>query len=589
MNSIKTKIFLIAIISFHFFAFAQEDTFRHYKEYEVKNIPKTKLIVDANKEDVKNYFLEYDKENIVKISEYKYQLFDTKQAFTTKEDFDASVKKGVAPDDWLFTHEGSLSSYWEVSFKGLDGNKTEMEFELKKVVTNSEIKAVFSDNEILNQQQMWEKWYQNKKLVSRGIIEKLYEIYFRKKILPALHVANFSKEKGFDNGNYTIKNFIPNKKVEAKVVFKKQVPELGNSLDKKSILVYDRVRAIISLLDNDTGKTIWTKTLENRDSQNLNKFNIYKNTVYIATSSGNIYALSLKSGEEYWKMSPTNDTQKENVTNFFKQDLPISDDYLYANYNGTVYKINRYNGQIDWSQTIGNYGHYNYSFDNENLYKTGILECFVINKKSGEVTKIINNTEENTFYSPNELDAKNKMIYLSAGSLYAFNLTTDKVIWKYKDGADFIFKENTTLYTAVNGSLTLSAINSNSGDLLWENTEIKPQNGEGKTILDIYNLNNEIMMDIFVEDYSNKTTTRQLVFIDKKTGELNLINNITEKIISNPLLTENEVLLISPNKLLTINLKTKELKEKLIDFSVLESEKNKLGVYEHYSQLINPN
>lgn len=383
-NKMKLKIILVFLLLFvqKNICYGQ-DEFHNYTKYEVTNVPKTNIQVNLPLDKAIAFFEESAEKEIKKIGNNKYRLFNDYQAFVTKESFDSADKKNP-PRNWLYTHEGSLSSLWEVTFTALKDNTTKIEFLMTAALTENNTKAYIRYQEIdgiIPQDEIWKMFYQGKKLVSRGIIEDVYETYFRAKSLPDLVSIRFDEKKGFDNGSYKYENFIPNYSVKPDILFHKTVPEQGESISGKNILAYDRNQSIISLIDLTTGKLVWKRQLENTDNQNLNKFNVHKNTIYVATSCGYIYALSLKSGEVFWRCSPRKLNDEKNKTHFFNQDLPISDDYIYANYNGEVFKINRYNGKIEWSQKIGGYGHYNYSFDKEHLYKTGILECFVINKK----------------------------------------------------------------------------------------------------------------------------------------------------------------------------------------------------------------
>ena len=373
-------------------------------------MPKISIEFSASKDSVIKYVKEIEGNNLTEISKNEFLLFDDKQAFITKESLKENTDK--KPYRWLYTHEGSLASLWNLKFISVNDQQSKIEFEIKTVLTNPKIEY---------------------------------------------------------------------------------------------------------------------------DSQNSNEFHVYKNTIYLATGSGFVYAISLKDGEIYWQSSPIKITKENKQTNFFNQELPISDDYIFANYNGTVYKINRYNGKFEWSQTIGNYGHYNYSFDEKNLYKTGMLECFVVNKKTGEVEKIINNSEGNTFYSPHAYDDKNKIIILNS---VGYNLLTDKVLWKQNISMDYLFLENESIYATNNVASSVYKLDIKTGKILWQNDELESNNTR---VEDLYNLKNEVLIDRISNFYSENEKARQLIFLDKKSGELNLILTIGDKIISKPIIYQNKI------------------------------------------------
>lgn len=577
-----TKSLLFAIFFLNsLFVFGQFDLSK-YKKYDVNNVPKTQIEIDAPLDFVKNKFIETEGSNIKEISENKYQLFDDSQAFITEKSLKTSTSERE-PYRWLYTHEGSLASLWEVNFIPLKSDKTKIEFQMKAALTDNSLEDYFN-GEVLTQDQIWKKNYENQKLISRGIIENLTETFFRKRLLADLISIDFANKKSFDNKSYPLKNLEPLHNIKAEIQFNKQVPAEGESPTSKSILLYDRNQNIICLVDLATGKPIWKRTLENNDIQNLNTFNVYKNSIYVATSNGYIYALSLKTGEVYWRSMPQKPSGKVDTNNFFGQSLPISDDYIYANYNGRVFKFNRFNGQVEWAVNIGNYGHYNYSFDKNNVYKTGILECFVIDKRSGQIKKIINNTQENTFYSPNYLDQEKNIIYLGASYFYAYDLNTDKILWKNDNSPNRMIFDNNTFY--VNASnVDIAAIDKTFGKTLWKNKDLKSDNGIGQYVQNIYNLKNEILVDINTENYKQKTKGKQLIFLNKKDGELNLINNFDDEVVTNPIIDGNNLYLVGPNKVVVMDITTKSNSEIKAELPFLADRPKDLD-YEVYAELI---
>ncbi len=542
-------------------------------------MPKTSIEFSAPKDSVIKYVKEIEGNNLTEISKNEFLLFDDKQAFITKESLKENTDK--KPYRWLYTHEGSLASLWNLKFISVNDQQSKIELEIKTVLTNPKIESAISNDKIINQDELWKLIYENKELISRGIIENIYENYINSKLLPILHSVNFSREKGYDNKNYQFSDFIPKTDIKATILLNKNVPENGEGVSKKSILVYDRIHFTLNLIDYETGKIIWTKQLENYDSQNSNEYHVYKNTIYLATGSGFIYAISLKDGEIYWQSSPIKITKENKQTNFFNQELPISDDYIFANYNGTVYKINRYNGKFEWSQTIGNYGHYNYSFDEKNLYKTGILECFVINKKTGEVEKIINNSKGNTFYSPHAYNDENKIIVLNS---IGYNLLTDKILWKQNISMDYLFLENESIYATNNVASSVYKLDIKTGKILWQNNELKSNNTK---VEDLYNLKNEVLIDRISNFYSENEKVRQLIFLDKKSGELNLILTIGDKIISKPTIYQNKIYLLTPDKILVYDIDTKERTEINANLSTLDLDQK--TYYDHFIQVFESN
>lgn len=528
------------------------------KEYPVEKFSKTILEVEAPKDTVVSYLFSYFGPKTKKIGMDQYEIFDNSQAFITVETYNQVTKKGRSPAALLYDEERSLGSIWNVSVKSDNAGKTLLEFQMKKAVV---------DPSHREQQDIWEKGYQNRTLVSRGIIEEVLKINIRKRMLPKIVSVAFSEENGYDNGNYSYKSLRPIAKVKAAVVLNKKVSDVEAETVSEGFLVYDRNKSSLKLFDLQQKKMVWERKLDNSDDQNNNTFTMYKNTIYTATGNGSLYAISLSSGTVFWTTIPNPERIEKGKNQFFGQSLPISDDFVYANYHGMVYKINRFNGEVVWGQTIGNYGSYNYSFDENYVYKGGVMEFFQIDKKNGAIKKMINDTYESTFYNPHLLDGNR--LYMTSGNLYAYDLQTDKILWK-SEGAHYILKDEVKPVLYVNTfEANLKALDKNTGNLQWEIKNDEKKEHEGKTVLNVIQSSNEIIMDIEIENYSLKTKRRQIVFVNKTDGKVNKVVDPTERIISNMVLKKNTLSLLTTEGLLNIDLITKAISTKKMDLSSL--------------------
>lgn len=552
-NKIATGLCMLMVLLMSIDVQSQE-----LKEYPIEKFSATILEVEAPKDTVVSYLFSYYGPKTKQIGVDQYEIFDNSQAFITAETYNQVKKKGRSPVDLLYDEEASLGSIWTISVKSDNAGKTLLEFQMKKAVVDPSYKE---------QQEIWEKGYQNKTLVSRGIIEDVLKINIRKKMLPNLVSVAFSEENGYDNGNYSYKSLKPIANVKAAVVLNKKVSDIEAETVSDGFLVYDRNKSSLKLFDLQQKKMVWERKLDNSDDQNNNIFTLYKNTIYTATGNGSVYAISLSSGNIFWTTIPNPERIEKGKNQFFGQSLPISDDFVYANYHGMVYKINRFNGQVVWGQTIGNYGSYNYSFDENYVYKGGVMEFFQIDKKNGAIRKMINDTYQSTFYNPHILEGNR--VYMTSGNLYAYDLQTDRILWK-SEGAHYILKDEVRPVLYVNTfEANLKALDKNTGNLQWEIKNDEKKEHEGKTVLNVIQSSKEIIMDIEIENYSLKTKRRQIIFVNKTDGKVNKVVDLTERIISNMVLKKDTLSFLTPEGLLNIDVITKAITTKKMDLSSL--------------------
>lgn len=551
-----------------------------FDEYPIENFPKTHLEINAPKDTVMKYMKEFYQENLSTADENAGKLFyhfTDSQFFALKEDVLEAKKEGWTFHNVYDTYS-LIGSDWELALKEISKDKTEISFEMKKVLVNKEYFGAVEG---------WEKYYKGKEkdFVSNEVLEDMISHYFQLMLATSPIVSiDFEGLDKYQNAyfGYWV-NLKPQTKFDEKLIQNKEVPRTANASDVNGILIYDRNNSKLALFDLKNKSIKWEKKLPNEDDQNKNEFTQYQNTVYAATGSGYVLAMDVNSGEIYWENKPMGNEKPEGgLTNFFfGQKAQISDDKVFVNKHGLIYALDRFSGKAIWAQEIGEYGHYNYSFDKDYLYKSGISEMFKIRKSDGQVFKIWNSIAANTFYEDNLLE--NEMLYFAG---YAYDVVKDELVWESKevDGdvlnqiamTDFIFLSN-------QGNAILNAVDKKSGEQTWS---WKPESKENlsASFLSEADAGNEIAVLVKYHNYSQKTDEFALNFIDKKSGKVGFSIAISEKIISNLFLKEGKYYVQTTKGFVEIDRKAK--KSNLIGFDFSSMTKVD-GYYLNYAESVN--
>lgn len=534
-----------------------------FDEYPILNFQKTHLEINAPKDTVMKYMKEFYQENLSQTDENAGKLFyhfTDSQFFALKEDLLESKREG-----WTFHNVydsySLMGSDWELELKEISKDKTEIRFDMKKVLVNKEYFGAVEG---------WENYYKGKEkdFVSNEVLEDMISHYFQLMLatspLVSIDLDGLDKYQNAYYGYWI--NLKPQTKFDEKLILNKEVPKTTNAPDANGILIYDRNNGKLVLFDLMNKSVKWEKKLPNEDDQNNNEFTLYQNTVYAATGSGYVLAMDINSGEIYWENKPMGDEKlKDGLTNFFfGQKAPVSDDKVFVNEHGKIYALDRFTGKAIWAQEIGEYGHYNYSFDEDYLYKSGISEMFKIRKSDGKVFKIWNSIAANTFYEDNLLE--NEMLYFVG---YGYDVVKDKLVWESKkvDGdvlnhiatTDFIFLSN-------QGNAVLNAVDKKSGEQKWS---WKPESKENlsASFLSETDVGNEISVLVKYHNYSQNTDEFTVNFIDKKSGKSQFSIVIPEKIISNSFLHEGKIYIQTTKGFAEIDRKAKKSKLIAFDFS----------------------
>lgn len=531
-----------------------------FDEYPILNFPKTHLEINAPKDTVMKYMKEFYQENLSQTDENAGKLFyhfTDSQFFALKEDVLESKREG-----WTFHNVydsySLISSDWELELKEISKDKTEISFDMKKVLVNKEYFSAVEG---------WENYYKGKEkdFVSNEVLEDMVSHYFQLMLatspLVSIDLDGLDKYQNAYYGYWI--NLKPQTKFDEKLILNKEVPKTTNAPDANGILIYDRNNGKLVLFDLMNKSVKWEKKLPNEDDQNNNEFTLYQNTVYAATGSGYVLAMDINSGEIYWENKPMGDEKlKDGLTNFFfGQKTPVSDDKVFVNEHGKIYALDRFTGKAIWAQEIGEYGHYNYSFDEDYLYKSGISEMFKIRKSDGKVFKIWNSIAANTFYEDNLLE--NEMLYFFG---YAYNVVKDELVWESKtvDG-DVLNQIATTdlIFLSNQGNAVLNAVDKKSGEQKWS---WKPESKENlsASFLSETDAGNEIAVLVKYHNYSQNIDEFTVNFIDKKSGKSQFSIVIPEKIISNSILHEGKIYIQTIKGFAEIDRKAK--KSNLIGF-----------------------
>lgn len=559
----KIKI-LIAFCFLWSFVNAQD-----YTEYPIENFKKTYLEINAPKDTVMKYMKYFYQESLSAIEENSGKLFfhfPDSQFFALQEDVLEAKKEGRDFHN-IYDSYSLIGSDWELILKEVSKDKTQISFEMKKALVNKEyFRAV----------EGWEKYYKGKEkeFVSNEVLEDLISHYFQL-MLATSPLVSIDLEGLVTYQNAYYGYFINLKlqtKFNEKLIQNKEIPKVATPKSENGILIYDRNNSNLYLFDLKAKNLKWERKLPNEDDQNMNAFTQYQNTIYVATGSGYVLAIDANSGEIYWQNRPMGDEKlKGGLTNFFfGQRAPVSDDKVFVNKDGVVYALDRFTGKAIWSQEIGGYGHYNYSFDQDYLYKSGISEMFKIRKSDGKVFNIWNSIAANTFYEDNLLE--NEMLYFAG---YGYDVVKDELVWGSKKVDGDVLNQITTtdfIFLSNQGNAVLNAIDKKSGEQKWS---WKPEAKENlsASFLSETDAGNEISVLVKYHNYSLKTDEFALIFIDKKSGKLEFSIEISGQVISNSFFQEGKIYVQTNKGFIEIDRKTK--KSNLIPFDF--SDKTKAG------------
>lgn len=344
----------------------------------------------------------------------------------------------------------------------------------KKSKGNIEVNCVIKGFELKDNVTFTDLHEQGLLMYSENIkFNKHTYILFLKKYLrrsnskTAIKSVKFSKEKGFDNYKYSFDNFLPNKKVNIKTELNKTVPN-DNKIDNNSLIIYNNTTSNIFALDKEKTNLIWKYETPNLGRNQRNKFTNYKGVIYVASEIG-VQALNANNGEVYWsvlipheeapfELYPNSKKKYKGNNMMFGQYAQVSDDLVFINDGKNIYCLNRYNGELQWTQEYGSYGSRKFIFDNKYVYKSGVFEMFKIDKKSGEVDKILNTLDHVPLYNSQKLINKVLIFGDERGLKVGYDTKKDVILWERKTKKSF-------------KKIKKDFSPTKKKDFFWENTE----------------------------------------------------------------------------------------------------------------------
>jgi outer membrane protein assembly factor BamB len=126
-------------------------------------------------------------------------------------------------------------------------------------------------------------------------------------------------------------------------------------------------------VDIKTGKVRWFFDV---GSGIVGKFGIYKDTAFVFSKDGNIFALNLKNGKLIWKQPAG---EHAVCADIYKSNL------VYQSVGGYIYKLNSKNGNVIWkSESFGNKLNCQEYYTSDGMFVTGDGEVIKIDMDNGE-------------------------------------------------------------------------------------------------------------------------------------------------------------------------------------------------------------
>jgi outer membrane protein assembly factor BamB len=473
--------------------------------------------------------------------------------FTDKEEYEAYKKAGK---EFYNVYSFNVPARWKLSLKAVNDHQTTVGFQLL---------SYYLDSTDYNYQ--YAKTYKNyKEIVSNGNIEGLTEIYARQHFAGApIASVPFSREKGYDNLSYQYRHFIPGRSFKETGIWNKPVPELKQAAAAEpGFILYAKSAGVVYSVNEKKLIVNWQQTIPFiPKNQNHNDFTLYHGIVYVVSNKGNLSSINAATGELYWQCNPMGNSGKEQ-TSFFGQKAPVSDSLVYVNDNKYIYAVDRFTGKVRWSQQHGGYGHYNYSTDGRYVYKSGILELFQIDKQNGEVHKIINSTQANTFYYPNLLQDNGRLI-LCDGDTYGYDLKKDKILWTKEYAYDHILQSEDGKSCYLNVSAdeqSIISIDPGTGDILWT-CKLPLKADEYGAILDFQQHKGQLCILAGINKKSgDKSTAYRLVVINETQGKVVQNQLLNSRAISNLMINNQTICLLTLNGYTLFNRKDGTLSER---------------------------
>ena len=209
--------------------------------------------------------------------------------------------------------------------------------------------------------------------------------------------------------------------------------------------------------ENDNSKIIWQ--YETNDIANINYSSsiVSDNVVYVASSSGEIYALDASSGSNMWNFN----------VGVGVVEPAVSEDSVFFGTDKGLYAINKENGNVQWKGLIGKI--VAKSVVAKNLVAVGCLngDVYVFDANSGSI-KWSHGFSDSAYIS--ELNS-NDILYISSGkTCYALDIINEELLWKYETNGMITAPPRNDGGTVYFGSWdgNIYALDASTGNLKWK-------------------------------------------------------------------------------------------------------------------------
>ncbi|MFD0590130.1 PQQ-binding-like beta-propeller repeat protein [Paenibacillus sp. GCM10027627] len=209
-------------------------------------------------------------------------------------------------------------------------------------------------------------------------------------------------------------------------------PALWNKL-----LFFADDSGVVYALHSETGVLKWQFNLE-YDDRNIDKWDyyrsspvIYDDTVYIGNGGGTFYALKAGSGEKRWEFK----TDKEGAA--IRTTAAVHEDTLYfGDWRGYVYALSAKNGTKKWSVSLGGPMIISPLVFENMLYVGGRnAAVMALNTETGKTVWSKVDPKGSWMPSSPAIDAQSKTIYFGSSdalTLSALDSVTGEQRWQYK-------------------------------------------------------------------------------------------------------------------------------------------------------------
>lgn len=178
----------------------------------------------------------------------------------------------------------------------------------------------------------------------------------------------------------------------------------------------DNKNDAVYAVDAWTGEKAWSFTMDEASGPNTPA--VFKNTVYVTTHKGKMYALDTKTGEVFWKFKPGKPAKPPTVANRT----------VYVSGDGTLYALDALTGKERWAYAP-NSGPSSVAVVDSTVYFGGNNEVYAMDAQDGTLRWKSTTGDGGHAGTPS---VANGVVYVGTfhGTVYAFEANTGDKLWK---------------------------------------------------------------------------------------------------------------------------------------------------------------